>query len=278
MAESDPKSQAMLQKRKGNEQFVKNKFDEAITHYTNALDLVADMKDFDNKQRSILYANKAECYIRLTRFKEAITACDESLKYDSTNIKARFRRAKANEKLLHFKDSLRDLQYVIKKDSKNTKALDLMRIIQRKLGIGTSQNKADKLLSYDPETDVTQSDQSDICKYNVLNHEKTEYEDQILELNKLLRGCDDATDAVEMLLDEDCCKLELANCFMAISNEDTEDYLKKVAKQNKLKLRQLKQQLNDTIAEMSKLRAKLKAKFGDHIGLPEIKPNSNLKR
>ena len=207
MATTNPKEQAMSEKRKGNEKFVKNKFNEAITHYTNALDLVLDVKDFDNKQGSILYANKAECYIRLKRYKEAIPCCDQSLKYDSSNIKARFRRAKANEKLLKHKESLRDLQYVIKKDNKNTKALDLMRIVQRKLGIGTSKNKSDKLLSYDPETDVTEKDQNDICQYNLLNHLKTEYEDKLEELNKKLRGIDDASEAIEMLLDDDDVKL-----------------------------------------------------------------------
>eukprot|EP01083_Nonionella_stella_P226013 803076_1 len=187
MADTDGKSQAMAEKRKGNEQFVKNKFTEAITHYTNALDLASDIKEFDNKQRSILHANKAECYIRLTRYKEAIIACDESLKSDSSNIKARFRRAKANEKLSNYKFALSDLKYVIKKDSKNNKALDLMRIVQRKLGIGTSKNVSDKLLSYDPETDVTQKDQKDICEYNLLNHFKTELEDELEDLNKKLR-------------------------------------------------------------------------------------------
>ena len=87
MADSGPGAQAMIEKRKGNEQFVKNNFAEAITHYTNALDLVVDVKGFDVKQRSILYANRAECLIRLKRYNEAIPSCDDALKYDGSNIK-----------------------------------------------------------------------------------------------------------------------------------------------------------------------------------------------
>eukprot|EP01084_Bolivina_argentea_P161268 280765_1 len=169
----------MGEKRKGNEQFVKNNFAKAIEHYSNALDLVKDIKDFDSSQRSILYANKAECFIRLEKYNDAIPCCDSSLRYDSSNIKARFRRAKANEKLLRNKNALKDLQFVIKRDSKNTKALDLMRKVQRKLGIGTG-GKKDKSLSYDPETDVSNKDQDAICEYNLFNHKKTEFEDELL--------------------------------------------------------------------------------------------------
>jgi len=266
MSTVNPKEQALNEKRKGNEAFVKNKFIEAINHYTNALDLVADIKDFDNTQRSVLYANKAECYIRLTRYKEAIPCCESAIKYDTSNIKARFRRAKANEKLSKYKDSLRDLQYVIKKDSKNIKALDLMRIVQRKLG-----NTSDKSLAYDPETDVTEKDQNDICQYNELNHLKVEYEDELQELTTRLRGIDDAQEAIEMLLDEDACRMELANCFMALSNEDTEQWLKTQSKDVKAQIRDIKIKLNVTMDAMTKLRGKLKEKFGDHIGLPEVK-------
>eukprot|EP00484_Ammonia_sp_Unknown_P017769 CAMPEP_0197044992 /NCGR_PEP_ID=MMETSP1384-20130603/20939_1 /TAXON_ID=29189 /ORGANISM="Ammonia sp." /LENGTH=274 /DNA_ID=CAMNT_0042476535 /DNA_START=9 /DNA_END=833 /DNA_ORIENTATION=- len=271
MAATDAKEQAMAEKRKGNEAFVQNKFVEAINHYTNALDLVSDVRDFDGAQRSILYANKAECYIRLKKYKEALPCCDSALKYDSANIKARFRRAKANEKLLKYKESLRDLQYVIKKDSKNTKALDLMRIVQRKLGIGTSSNANNKTLSYDPETDVTEKDQNDICEYNVLNHVKIELDDELTALNEKIRGVDDGLEAIEMLLDEDACRIELGNSFVYISNEDTEQSLKAQSKELKARRNELKQKLNETIDKMGKLRGKLKAKFGDHIGLPEIK-------
>jgi len=272
MADSGPSAQAMIEKRKGNEHFVKNKFAEAIAHYTNALDLVADVKSFESKQRSILFANRAECYIRLGRYREAITECNSALKYDGSNIKARFRRAKANEKTSNFKESLRDLQVVMKGDGgSNRKAIDLMRIVQRKL-------KGDGRLSYEPETDVSEKDQEAICKYNVLNHTKTNLEDDIAAINSELRGLDDAGDAVEMLLDEDACRLRLGNSFMAISNEDTEEYLAAKSKELKGRERALRGRLSETIDQMTALRAKLKAKFGDHIGLPEIAPSQNVKR
>merc|ERR1712003_183617 len=105
-----------------------------------------------------------------------------------------------------------------------------------------------------------------------------EYEDQMNELNKQMRGIEDATDAVEMLLDEDCSKMELGNCFMALSNEDTEEYLQERGKEIKKEMKGLSKNLEETIGKMKTLRAKLKKKFGDHIGLPEIKPNSNLNK
>ena len=190
---------------------------------------------------------------------------------------ARFRRAKANEKLGRHRESLKDLQFVIKRDSANSKALDLMRIVQRRLGIGT-KNRGDKLLSYDPETDVSEQDQLDIAHYNLLNHRKTNLEDDIAEIDTKLRGINDAVDAVEMLLDEDACRRQLGNSFMPISNDDTETFLQEQSKELKAKSHALSAELGDTVDQMTKLRAKLKAKFGDHIGLPEIKKSPNVRR
>ena len=267
----------MIEKRKGNEQFVKSKFGEAIGHYTNALDLVADIKGFDPKQRSILYANRAECLIRLKRYNEALSSCDDALKYDASNIKARFRRAKANERLNKPRESLKDLQFVIKRDGANSKALDLMLVVQRRLGMG-SKNRGDKLLSYDPETDVSERDQEDIAKYNLLNHRKSNLEDDILEIDGKLRGLEDAGDAVEMLLDEDSCRRQLGNSWMPISNEETEQFLAAQSKQIGERSRALRARLSDTVDEMTALRARLKAKFGDHIGLPEVRPMASAQR
>jgi len=277
MADTGPGAQALIEKRKGNEHFVKGKFSEAIAHYTNALDLVADVKGFDPKQRSILYANRAECLIRLKRYSEAIPSCDDAVKYDSSNIKARFRRAKANEAMGRCKESLKDLQFVIKRDKSNRKALELMRTVQRRLGIST-KHRGDKLLSYDPETDVSERDQDDIAKYNLLNHRKSNLEDDILEIAGELRGINDAVEAVEMLLDEDACRRQLGQCFVPISNEDTEEFLHVQSKALSAKSRALRSELGDTIDEMTALRAKLKAKFGDHIGLPEIERNPKIQR
>ena len=50
------------------------------------------------------------------------------------------------------------------------------------------------------------------------------------------------------------------------------------AKQVKQEIRSIKIKLNETIEQMTKLRAKLKAKFGEHIGLPEIRNNPKVKR
>ena len=157
------------------------------------------------------------------------------------------------------------------------KALELMRTVQRRLGIG-SKNRGDKLLSYDPETDVSERDQEDIAKYNELNHRKSNLEDGILEIDGELRGINDAVEAVEMLLDEDACRQQLGNAFMPISNDDTELFLKAQSKALTAKSRALRADLGDTVDEMTALRAKLKSKFGDHIGLPEIAKNSKIQR
>lgn len=182
-----PTEQALLQKRYGNECFVQNNYPKAIEHYTSALDLIQDIKKFDSQQKCHLFANRAECYIRLKQFSTAIKDCEHALKCDNGNIKAHFRRAKANEALKKYKLALKDLQFVIKKDINNDCALDLMRIVRRKLGMGTA-GKSSKDLNYDPETDVSEDDQQNICLYNVLNHEKIELEDD-LQLLKVWKMC-----------------------------------------------------------------------------------------
>ena len=93
-----------------------------------------------------------------------------------------------------------------------------------------------------------------------------------------MRSIDDASEAIEMLLDEDACRVYMGNSFMFISNDDTEQYLKVESKRVKQDIRNIKVKLNETIEEMTKLRAKLKSKFGDHIGLPEISANKKVKR
>ena len=175
------------------------------------------------------------------------------------------------------RESLKDLQFVIKRDGANSKALDLMLVVQRRLGMG-SKNRGDKLLSYDPETDVSQRDQEDIAKYNLLNHRKSNLEDDILEIDGKLRGLEDAGDAVEMLLDEDSCRRQLGNSWMPISNEETEQFLAAQSKQIGERSRALRARLSDTVDEMTALRARLKAKFGDHIGLPEVRPMASAQR
>ena len=63
--------------------------------------------------------NKAACYLRLQEHAEAKKACDEVLKEESQNVKALYRRAKAEFGLKNFQECILECQRVVDIDPEN---------------------------------------------------------------------------------------------------------------------------------------------------------------
>ncbi|XP_076642335.1 unc-45 myosin chaperone [Halictus rubicundus] len=102
-------------KEKGNEEFNKKNWSEALSCYTNALKLTNE----DNYEKAIYYKNRAAVYLKQGEYNKAIKDCDESLKICPNDPKALFRRCQALEVLERYEEAYRDARYIISSDPGN---------------------------------------------------------------------------------------------------------------------------------------------------------------
>ncbi|XP_043803832.1 protein unc-45 homolog B [Apis laboriosa] len=102
-------------KEKGNIEFNKGNWSEALSCYTSALKLA----DKDNSEKAIYYKNRAATYLKQEEYNKAIKDCDEALKICPNDPKALFRRCQALEALERFEEAYRDARYIISTDPAN---------------------------------------------------------------------------------------------------------------------------------------------------------------
>ncbi|KAH3851149.1 serine/threonine-protein phosphatase 5-like [Dreissena polymorpha] len=93
-------------KDKANEFFKNQDYNQAITFYTQAIDL--------NPTIAAYYGNRSFAYLRTECFGYALNDATAALKYDPKYIKAYYRRASANMALGKFKLALKDFETVVK--------------------------------------------------------------------------------------------------------------------------------------------------------------------
>ncbi|CAF0871945.1 unnamed protein product [Didymodactylos carnosus] len=85
-------------KIKGNDAFKSGKYEQAIGYYTEGIQL---LKDYD-----VLYTNRAQAFIKLEKYKEAIDDCDWALKIKQNFIKALTIKGKCYMLLKQFDNAL----------------------------------------------------------------------------------------------------------------------------------------------------------------------------
>eukprot|EP00916_Digyalum_oweni_P018980 GHVL01031671.1.p1 GENE.GHVL01031671.1~~GHVL01031671.1.p1 ORF type:complete len:290 (+),score=75.50 GHVL01031671.1:24-893(+) len=88
-------------KKKGNEYFLKGKMDTSISMYTRGICI----KNIDKKLLSVLFSNRAACYIGKEMYVEAIDDCKRAIAANESNIKAWCRAAKASMMLELYKQA-----------------------------------------------------------------------------------------------------------------------------------------------------------------------------
>ncbi len=89
-------------KAEGNEHFVAGRTREACRQYNRAIEVFGERPGGTAEQRgekSKLYANRAECLLRLEQWPAAEQAAARAVGLDPSNVKARYRRARALEAL-----------------------------------------------------------------------------------------------------------------------------------------------------------------------------------
>uniref|UniRef100_A0A8C7GP24 Tetratricopeptide repeat domain 12 n=1 Tax=Oncorhynchus kisutch TaxID=8019 RepID=A0A8C7GP24_ONCKI len=84
-------------KDKGNEAYAQGEYETAVKHYSDGLDERRDMQP--------LYTNRAQSYIKLEKYKEAISDCEWALKCNDKCVKAYLHMGKAHLALKNYNES-----------------------------------------------------------------------------------------------------------------------------------------------------------------------------
>lgn len=114
MPEENVKNENIL-KEQGNVAFKNGDWLRALECYSNALDLLKE----NNREKSILYKNRAAVYNKLGEFKNAICDCSASLNIVADDPKALFRRCYAYEQLGKYEEAYVDGKQCLLADPAN---------------------------------------------------------------------------------------------------------------------------------------------------------------
>ncbi|XP_059159909.1 protein unc-45 homolog B-like [Physella acuta] len=108
-------------REKGNQAFKSEKYEDALSWYTQALD-TGPLKD---QEKAIVYKNRAACFLKLNRNEDAVIDATKSLELGPNDPKALFRRCQAYESLGQVEDAYKDAILLIKVDPQNKAARPL---------------------------------------------------------------------------------------------------------------------------------------------------------
>ncbi|CAG9770799.1 unnamed protein product [Ceutorhynchus assimilis] len=143
-------------KEQGNEAFKDEKWDDALKHYTKAINSVKG----EPKELAIYCKNRAAAYLKLGNYEKAIEDCDKSLDVCPNDPKALFRRCQALESLQRFEEAYRDATQIFKDDPANKTIQPylqrLHKIVEERARINSqTSTKLDTMLKivFDPSND-----------------------------------------------------------------------------------------------------------------------------
>ncbi|CAB4475654.1 unnamed protein product [Rhizophagus irregularis] len=89
---------------RGNDYFASKNYTAAIDEYSNGIKL--------KPQNGTLFANRAEAYLRLFQFRNALNDAEVVLKYEPSHLKAAYRKGKALCGLKRYKEAIITLQHL----------------------------------------------------------------------------------------------------------------------------------------------------------------------
>ncbi|XP_050674621.1 RNA polymerase II-associated protein 3-like isoform X2 [Leptidea sinapis] len=131
------REEAQYEKERGNTFVKQEKWDEAISCYNRAIELV--------KNDAIYYANRGLCYLKKDSLHQAEKDCTEALKLDPTYVKALQRRATARERLGSLRAASNDLVEVLKLEPRNEGARRQLEAIKIRMSSKGSKSKSSPL-------------------------------------------------------------------------------------------------------------------------------------
>ncbi|XP_022098527.1 tetratricopeptide repeat protein 12-like isoform X2 [Acanthaster planci] len=155
------KAEATVLKDQGNQEFQTGNYTRAVELYTEGLDR---LKDF-----VILYTNRAQAYIKLEKFPEAIEDCQTALQLEPENVKALVHLGRAQQGLEDYETAIKTFQEIRKIDQKHEKMVtDYIAAVNLAESTARSNMEAEKLFS---EGDIRATGVHEtVMKLNQSNH------------------------------------------------------------------------------------------------------------
>nr|XP_037873399.1 TPR-repeat protein isoform X1 [Bombyx mori] len=131
------REEAQYEKERGNTFVKQEKWDEAISCYNRAIELVKD--------DAIYFANRGFCYLKKDSLHQAEADCTEALRLDPTYVKALQRRATARERLGSLRSASQDLAQVLQIEPHNSAARKQLDAIRARMGTKGTKSKSSPL-------------------------------------------------------------------------------------------------------------------------------------
>lgn len=107
--EETPFQRAQRFKTEGNENFRRGKYDEAISSYNKAIEIIPEEYKTD---LATYYQNRAAAYEQLKKWSSVISDCEKAIELNNKYEKALYRRAKAYEMIKDWENALDDVTSV----------------------------------------------------------------------------------------------------------------------------------------------------------------------
>ncbi|XP_074941602.1 sperm-associated antigen 1 [Phalacrocorax aristotelis] len=104
-------------KSEGNELFKSGQFGEAVLKYSEAIEYVSGLGEQSPDDLSILYSNRAACYLKEGNCSDCIQDCNRALELQPFSLKPLLRRAMANEAMERYRQAYIDYKTVLQIDS-----------------------------------------------------------------------------------------------------------------------------------------------------------------
>jgi len=117
-------NEALEYKKEGNKLYSNANYDDAITHYTKAIDIMQGGHAQHAEECSVFFGNRAACYVALKNHEGVIKDCTASLNLAPSYVKALQRRAVAYEATKQFQKALTDFEALYKIDPTLKMAID----------------------------------------------------------------------------------------------------------------------------------------------------------
>lgn len=136
----DPLQRAVNAKESGNVHFKAKRYDEAVKHYSEAIELCPK----GSKEAAVFYSNRAACWLKLEKYSNALSDADSALSISPNDVKALYRRALAHEALGNSVSAFRDIKQVLTVEPKNAEAVEAAQRLA-----ATIKKQAEKMQSTD---------------------------------------------------------------------------------------------------------------------------------
>ena len=86
-----PEELAKQYKLDGNDAYKKKQFDAAVVSYSKGLEYLEKELDETAELKSVLFSNRAACYVMLKEYQKAVDDCKQALRINPKNMRARQR-------------------------------------------------------------------------------------------------------------------------------------------------------------------------------------------